>query len=141
MANTRMRVKPAPSEINYGKMRFLITDRPTDYTIVQYIDELKKHSAKVRRDFSYLSPHKPMITHIGSSARVRADLQDGVADGKRDFRVRLAIRGRLSATKRSTKFQLFLRKKDTSSAWDARITWLIIYSQNMCLLLEEDVGS
>ncbi|PAV75784.1 hypothetical protein WR25_11729 isoform A [Diploscapter pachys] len=38
--------KPAPSEINYGKMRFLITDRPTDYTIVQYIDELKKHSAK-----------------------------------------------------------------------------------------------
>lgn len=43
--------KPAPSEINYGKMRFLITDRPTDYTIVQYIDELKKHSAKVRRDF------------------------------------------------------------------------------------------
>lgn len=29
--------KPAPSEIQYGKMRFLITDRPSDSTIQNYI--------------------------------------------------------------------------------------------------------
>lgn len=37
--------KPAPSEINYGKMRFLITDRPSDATITNYIEELDKHGA------------------------------------------------------------------------------------------------
>lgn len=30
--------KPAPAEIQYGNMRFLITDRPTDYTIAQYLE-------------------------------------------------------------------------------------------------------
>lgn len=35
--------KPAPAEISYGDMRFLITDRPSDYTIVQFMEELKKH--------------------------------------------------------------------------------------------------
>jgi protein tyrosine phosphatase type 4A len=38
--------KPAPSEIQYGKMRFLITDRPTDQTIRQFIEELNKHKAR-----------------------------------------------------------------------------------------------
>lgn len=37
--------KPAPSEINYGKMRFLITDRPSDATINNFIEELEKHKA------------------------------------------------------------------------------------------------
>lgn len=36
--------KPAPAEICYGKMRFLITDRPTNYTINNFIEELKKHN-------------------------------------------------------------------------------------------------
>ncbi|OZC06523.1 hypothetical protein X798_06491 [Onchocerca flexuosa] len=38
--------KPAPSEIQYGKMRFLITDRPSDLTINTYIEELEKHNAR-----------------------------------------------------------------------------------------------
>jgi len=38
--------KPAPAEIQHGNMRFLITDRPTDYTIAQYIEELKKHKCR-----------------------------------------------------------------------------------------------
>ncbi|CAI5455356.1 unnamed protein product [Caenorhabditis angaria] len=38
--------KPAPSEINYGKLRFLITDRPSDSSIMAYIQELEKHEAR-----------------------------------------------------------------------------------------------
>ncbi|VDN58806.1 unnamed protein product [Dracunculus medinensis] len=38
--------KPAPSEIQYGKMRFLITDRPSDSTIQNYIGELERHNAR-----------------------------------------------------------------------------------------------
>uniref|UniRef100_A0A914VVD1 Protein tyrosine phosphatase type IVA 3 n=1 Tax=Plectus sambesii TaxID=2011161 RepID=A0A914VVD1_9BILA len=38
--------KPAPSEIQYGKMRYLITDRPTDLTIHQFIQELGKHNVR-----------------------------------------------------------------------------------------------
>ncbi|MFH4975487.1 hypothetical protein AB6A40_002196 [Gnathostoma spinigerum] len=38
--------KPAPSEIQYGRMRFLITDRPTDSTIKNFIEELSKHNAR-----------------------------------------------------------------------------------------------
>lgn len=38
--------KPAPSEIQYGRMRFLITDRPTDMTINNFIEELGKHNAR-----------------------------------------------------------------------------------------------
>uniref|UniRef100_A0A5S6QWC1 Protein tyrosine phosphatase type IVA 3 n=1 Tax=Trichuris muris TaxID=70415 RepID=A0A5S6QWC1_TRIMR len=38
--------KPAPAEIVFGHMRFLITDRPTDYTISQFIEELKRHRVK-----------------------------------------------------------------------------------------------
>uniref|UniRef100_A0A1I8EWL1 Uncharacterized protein n=1 Tax=Wuchereria bancrofti TaxID=6293 RepID=A0A1I8EWL1_WUCBA len=37
--------KPAPSEIQYGRMSFLITDRPSDLTINTYI-ELEKHNAR-----------------------------------------------------------------------------------------------
>ncbi|KAK6026333.1 hypothetical protein TELCIR_04238 [Teladorsagia circumcincta] len=38
--------KPAPSEILYGRMRFLITDRPSDSSINSFIEELDKHSAR-----------------------------------------------------------------------------------------------
>ncbi|GMT32344.1 hypothetical protein PFISCL1PPCAC_23641 [Pristionchus fissidentatus] len=38
--------KPAPSEINFGKMRFLITDRPSDSTIASFIQELDRHGAR-----------------------------------------------------------------------------------------------
>lgn len=37
--------RPAPSEINFGRMRFLITDRPSDSTIHNYIEEIKSHGA------------------------------------------------------------------------------------------------
>lgn len=48
-ANHIMRLKdlrPAPCEIEYKNMKFLITDRPTDQTIQNYIVELKKHKVK-----------------------------------------------------------------------------------------------
>lgn len=38
--------KPQPSEIEYGPMKFLITDRPSDLTIHTYLEELQKHNAK-----------------------------------------------------------------------------------------------
>lgn len=44
--NSSTQYKPAPAEIHYGNMRFLITDRPTDFTINQFIEELRKHEAK-----------------------------------------------------------------------------------------------
>lgn len=31
-------IRPAPSEISYKDMRFLITDRPTDQTIANFIE-------------------------------------------------------------------------------------------------------
>ena len=31
-------IRPAPSEISYKEMRFLITDRPTDQTITNFIE-------------------------------------------------------------------------------------------------------
>lgn len=37
-ATTNNYYKPAPAEICRGNMRFLITDRPTDYTINQFIE-------------------------------------------------------------------------------------------------------
>lgn len=36
--NSSTQYKPAPAEIHYGNMRFLITDRPTDFTINQFIE-------------------------------------------------------------------------------------------------------
>ncbi|CAG9759259.1 unnamed protein product [Ceutorhynchus assimilis] len=36
-------IRPAPAEINYKGFRFLITDRPSDQSILMYIQELKKH--------------------------------------------------------------------------------------------------
>ncbi|XP_050740548.1 PRL-1 phosphatase-like [Eriocheir sinensis] len=43
-ANMRSKsIRPAPSEIEYKNMRFLITDRPTDATMQSYIEELMKH--------------------------------------------------------------------------------------------------
>lgn len=38
--------RPAPCEIEYKNMKFLITDRPTDQSIQSYIQELKKHNVK-----------------------------------------------------------------------------------------------
>lgn len=35
--------KPAPAVIEHKKLRFLITDRPTDATLPKYIEELEKH--------------------------------------------------------------------------------------------------
>lgn len=47
MSNMRQKIiRPAPSEISYKEMRFLITDRPTDQTIPNFIEELKKHGVK-----------------------------------------------------------------------------------------------
>lgn len=37
-------IRPAPAEIAYKNMKFLITDRPTDSTIQNYIQELKRHN-------------------------------------------------------------------------------------------------
>jgi len=37
-------IRPAPAEIEYKGMKFLITDRPSDQTILSYIQELKKHN-------------------------------------------------------------------------------------------------
>ncbi|XP_076371182.1 protein tyrosine phosphatase type IVA 1-like [Tachypleus tridentatus] len=39
-------MRPAPSEISYKNMRFLIMDRPTDSTIPGFLEELKKHNVK-----------------------------------------------------------------------------------------------
>ncbi|CAD5229589.1 unnamed protein product [Bursaphelenchus okinawaensis] len=39
--------RPAHSEIRFGKMRFLITDRPTDINVEQYINDLVRHRATV----------------------------------------------------------------------------------------------
>lgn len=36
-------IRPSSAEINYKGFRFLITDRPSDQTIHNYIQELKKH--------------------------------------------------------------------------------------------------
>ena len=39
MSNMRQKIiRPAPSEISYKEMRFLITDRPTDQTIPNFIE-------------------------------------------------------------------------------------------------------
>ncbi|EEB20445.1 protein tyrosine phosphatase type IVA protein, putative [Pediculus humanus corporis] len=37
-------LRPAPAEIEFKNMKFLITDRPTDLTIQNYIQELKRHN-------------------------------------------------------------------------------------------------
>lgn len=37
-------IKPEPSLIEYKKMRFLITDRPSDVTILLYLQALKKYN-------------------------------------------------------------------------------------------------
>lgn len=46
-AQNNMKVrKPAPAEIVFKNMRFLITDRPTDSNMDRYIEELRRHNAK-----------------------------------------------------------------------------------------------
>jgi len=39
-------IRPAPSEIEYKNMSFLITDRPSDTTMATYVEELLKHGVK-----------------------------------------------------------------------------------------------
>lgn len=39
-------LRPAPSEINFKNMRFLIMDRPTDATIPAFLEELKSRNVK-----------------------------------------------------------------------------------------------
>ncbi|KAF0299279.1 Protein tyrosine phosphatase type IVA 1 [Amphibalanus amphitrite] len=47
MSNMRNKsIRPAPSEIEYKGMRFLITDRPTENTLAAYVEELKRHNAR-----------------------------------------------------------------------------------------------
>lgn len=47
MSNMRNKsIRPAPSEIEYKGMRFLITDRPTENTLASYVEELKRHNAR-----------------------------------------------------------------------------------------------
>jgi len=36
-------IRPAPSEIEYKNMKFLITDRPNDANMGTYVEELQKH--------------------------------------------------------------------------------------------------
>lgn len=36
-------IRPAPSEIEYKNMKFLITDRPNDSNMAAYVEELQKH--------------------------------------------------------------------------------------------------
>lgn len=38
--------RPAPSEIEYRSVRFLITDRPTEAILPSYVEELKRHKAQ-----------------------------------------------------------------------------------------------
>lgn len=40
-------IRPAPCEIEYKNMKFLITDRPSDQTIQFYVAELKKHNVNI----------------------------------------------------------------------------------------------
>lgn len=40
-SSNRSNVRPAPAEITFKNMRFLITDRPTDLNMPQYIEQLK----------------------------------------------------------------------------------------------------
>ncbi|XP_065206366.1 PRL-1 phosphatase [Planococcus citri] len=37
-------IRPAPAEIEYKNLKFLITDRPSDQTVQYYVTELKKHN-------------------------------------------------------------------------------------------------
>lgn len=39
-------MRPAPSEITYKNMRFLIMDRPTDATVPAFLEELQKRNVK-----------------------------------------------------------------------------------------------
>lgn len=39
----RKHYKPAPAEISYKNMKFLITEQPKDTTITNFISTLKKH--------------------------------------------------------------------------------------------------
>ncbi|KAL7291792.1 hypothetical protein TKK_0014574 [Trichogramma kaykai] len=47
MNNSRAKdIRPAPAEIEFKNMKFLITDRPNDQTIHSFIQELKNHKVK-----------------------------------------------------------------------------------------------
>lgn len=40
-------IRPAPARIEYKGMKFLITDRPSDHNIHNYINELKKNKVLI----------------------------------------------------------------------------------------------
>jgi len=46
MAKNLTYFKPALSEIKFGKMRFLITDRPTEFALDNFVKELQRHRVK-----------------------------------------------------------------------------------------------
>uniref|UniRef100_A0A1I8EG83 TYR_PHOSPHATASE_2 domain-containing protein n=1 Tax=Wuchereria bancrofti TaxID=6293 RepID=A0A1I8EG83_WUCBA len=54
--------KPAPSEIQYGRMRFLITDRPSDLTINTYIELITKWLSLAKESFK-LYPNQCIAVH------------------------------------------------------------------------------
>ncbi|TKR82741.1 hypothetical protein L596_016422 [Steinernema carpocapsae] len=56
--------KPSLSEIQYGMMRFLITDRPSDHSINNFAEELFQHRARaVVRVCESSYPTEPLTSH------------------------------------------------------------------------------
>ncbi|KAK0405542.1 hypothetical protein QR680_018049 [Steinernema hermaphroditum] len=56
--------KPSLSEIQYGMMRFLITDRPSDHSINSFAEELGRHRARaVVRVCESSYPTEPLTSH------------------------------------------------------------------------------
>lgn len=47
--------RPAPAEIEYKGLKFLITDRPSDQTIMLYIQVSPKHYTTTMRQVSFRS--------------------------------------------------------------------------------------
>lgn len=61
-------IRPAPSEISFKEMRFLITDRPTDQTIATFI-EVSSPSLQLVFDISLDSFVLPCLYELGLAAR------------------------------------------------------------------------
>ena len=47
-------IRPAPAEIEFKDMRFLITEQPQDLTMDNYIKILTEHKVKLLRGFVML---------------------------------------------------------------------------------------
>ncbi|EYC45096.1 hypothetical protein Y032_0439g1501 [Ancylostoma ceylanicum] len=76
--------KPAPSEILYGRMRFLITDRPSDSSIHAFIED-----DNLRCDWSSIVDRMQFKRHqISPTCKKKPLLSDfcrSLTLGKRDF--------------------------------------------------------